>query len=400
MKRAMFVACLATAVAAYHLVGAEPEKKAEPQPASPSETPQQAKLSEQSPAPEQQPADVTEPVIPKRELVFEEKEEPFEMALFAADPEVLQQRFVAIVRLDAEQTIQTNPLVRSKTMDRMPQRLSRSSRDYGGLFRFMAQNAPHDRLPSPDLVESLTDRSSLHVRAVPNEEGYGGSNMESTMSFVVLAPTRERAKELTRAAITLFDYGLSYPIQREFLIRKRPQLEYQATSRASLREIEAEAAGYEKQLEASSEYEDVTQEALNGLITQQRLISVDLAGVRARIAACTKILTGRDQLRPSQVEQVEQIKITAEIELAGLEARKAAIDQIVGKAADRRELSEKLAAARARAEVAEKRIDSAQISINLFESERHRYEPLTIEGGVIPIHPIKWISAEERKGAS
>jgi hypothetical protein len=407
MKRAMVFACLVIAVAAGPVVGAEPQTKAAPKTPTPDQSPQPSQVSEQAPATEPQATDVTEPVIPKRELTFEDKEEPFEITLFAADPEALRQRFVAVVRLEAIQVMRSPRWRLSDPMHRVQSSVTGSSGVPEGLLYLLVQNAAPDRLPSPDLVEALTAHTPLyvrdyrrHIRGVPDENRPGTSRMEATISFIVLAPTSERVKQLTRAVVTLLDYGFSFPMQRDCLLRKKPEQEKLATLHASLTEIEAEMAGCQKQIEAFAEYEDVTQEALNGLITQQRLISVDLAGVRARIAACTKILAGRDRLRPSQVEQVEQIKITAEIELVGLEARKAAIDLIVGKTTERRELSEKLAGAQVRAASVEKRIDSAQSRIEEFQSARQRYEPLSIEGGVIPVHPIKWMSPEDEERAS
>ena len=407
MKRAMLFACLGIALAAGPVVGAEPPTKAKPQAAPAAQTAQPPRHSDQTEANEKQAAEITGAVIPKREIVFEEQEQPFEIAIFSADPEALQQQFAAIVRLDVYNAIRSPSWKVSGEVERVRSALKYSSSVPTTLLRALVQNAPRDRLPSPDLVEELTARTLLHVRdyhqgaqKVAIEERPGSYGVEVTISFIVLAPTSERAKELTRAVITLLDCGFSYPMQREFLLKKQPELDKLATLRASLSEIETEAAGYEKEMEAFAEYEDVTQEALNGLITQQRLISVDLAGVRARITACTKILAGNDQLRPSQIEQVEQIKITAEIELVGLEARKAAIDSIVGKAAERRDLWNELTEARARGFSVRNRIQSAQSRVDQFESLRGQYEPLPIKGGAISIHPIKWISPEDDEPAS
>ena len=63
--------------------------------------------------------------------------------------------------------------------------------------------------------------------------------------------------------------------------------------------------------------------------TEQRMIGVDKAGITARIDACNSILERRNQLPTSRVEQIETVKITAEIELVGLEARQSALTEIV-----------------------------------------------------------------------
>ena len=77
-------------------------------------------------------------------------------------------------------------------------------------------------------------------------------------------------------------------------------------------------------------FEDITAEAFANFTTQQRLISVNVAGINARIEACNKILR-RDALSPARIEQVETVKTSAEIELVGLAAKKAALEEIVTK---------------------------------------------------------------------
>ncbi|NQT11136.1 MAG: hypothetical protein HQ582_00205 [Planctomycetes bacterium] len=393
MKRAILPACVLTALLAIPVHAAEPQPEAKPesQPTPPAETDDEAVASEET------PTDATEPVIPKRELVFKEESEPFPLRLFSTDPEVLQYRFVVAISFGMGQTWRSVKRPLPDDLARLRVTLQTSSVVPTTLLDASVRRTPKDRLPSPDLVEALTSQSPPCVRYtifsdhVPRENRTSRDADGRHLQFLVLAPTRERAKELARAVLPLFDYGFSYPIQRHWLLEKRGGLEDLATKRASLSQAEEELRGYEKQLEALAEYEDMTKEALNGLITQQRLISVDLSGVRARIGACTKILAGRDDLRPSQVEQVEQIKITAEIELVGLEARKSSIDHIVEKANQRRKLLSELANARVRVDSAERDVSRSQQRVEECESERQRFMPFPIRGGTASILPLKWL---------
>jgi len=397
MKRAI-LQCLLTALLAIPVHAAQPPPEGQPK----SPPPPPARVANEAAASEAAPAEVTEPVIPTRELVFEQQSEPLKMDLFAADPEVLKLRFGVIVQLDAEGVVRPTKWGLPSDLDRLKSSLQRSQEVPTSLLRSFTQETPKDRLPSHDLVEALTVRTPLYMRDYRRSVGLvrdaskpGGSNIDATISFRVLAPTSERAKELTRAVLTLFDYGFSYPVQRHWLLMKQERLKDLPTKRVSLSQVEEELRRCEEELEAFAEYEDVSAEALNGLITQQRLISVDLSGVRARIGACTKILADRANVSENQVDQVELIKITAEIELVGLEAQESSIDQIVEKAGQRRKLSDEFAAVQKKVTLAERDIGRSQDHIEGYESARKQFMPLPIKGGVLPIHPIQWKPARE-----
>jgi hypothetical protein len=74
------------------------------------------------------------------------------------------------------------------------------------------------------------------------------------------------------------------------------------------------------------------------LTTQERLISVDIAGTRARIAAGEKLLPSSRLRGPKAIEQVESIKITAEIDLVDLAAREETIAKIIAEGTEYKRL--------------------------------------------------------------
>jgi hypothetical protein len=85
----------------------------------------------------------------------------------------------------------------------------------------------------------------------------------------------------------------------------------------------------QKQLGELKEFEDVTQEALSQYVTQRRLIDIDIAATRARLDACQKILSGRADLAPNKISQLEGLKTVAEVELVGYAAKRAALESII-----------------------------------------------------------------------
>jgi len=384
MKRAMFMPCVLLGMAAISARAAEPKpeaKKVEPQPAAVAEAPKEA------PAAEKAPAEVTEPVIPERKLVFEEADVELPMKLFEADAKLLEQHYVAVFRITADAR---GPRSLPGNLDSVYQ--SAIFRAPGPSFGNVMENTPKERLPSRELVSILTHNARRHVmsRMLDDEEAPDGFRV---VEFKVLGPTPEAVTELVVAILQLYDYGLSYPIQRESLRLVQQGEAVLAELRPELKKAEAELARQEEQLEPYREYEDITKESLADLMTQRRLLLVDLAGVEARIAECQKNL--HDPRTSAWKEQVETIMIAAQIELVGLRARKEYIDHVVEKGRERLALSSDVFQAKAKRSTLGVRVSRIEDDVEANRSQRKRFEPFPIEGGKITIHPVRWYSPDD-----
>ena len=385
MKRAILSACLLLAVAAVCARAAEPKpeaKKVEPRPAAPAQTPKEASTSEKA------AAEVTEPVIPERKLVFEETDAKHPMKLFEADAKLLQQRYVAVFRITAD----ASPGSLSGKLAQVYQ--SAIFNDPARSFGNLVENTSQERLPSREVVSMLAKDGRWHVthRTLDDRDTPRGFFV---VEINVLGPTPEVVKELAAGIFQLYDYGLSYPIQEEYLRRAQEAERMLPEFLAELKKADAELATQEERLEPYEEYEDITAESLADLMTQRRLLLVDLAGVEARIDACTKILSRRPPMTVDRMDRIEMIKISAEIELVGLHAREGYIDHVVEKGRDRLALWAKAKAARSRVAEPSRRVSKVESSLEEYRSQRKRFEPFAIEGDKITIHPIAWGSPED-----
>lgn len=357
--------------------------------------------AESKAAPQGEPAqkvvpDALEPVIPERELTFEVSEEAVSRKLTTPDPGLLEQRYVAVFRSE-ESSSRRGSRPRAPVEPYLQEMLVLGFQGFRrpGMLQKVVANVPQERMPAKDILDVLsaciTQRSAYFTHdlvgtADPYERKY-------YQSFEVLAPTPERAEELVRGLLSVYDYGVYYPIQRELLRLKRVSEGRLPESRAALKEAEKELTECEEQLDPLKEYEDLNEEALVHFTTQLRLISVELAGIDARIGACNKILA--KGVSPSHREQVEAVKITAEIELVGVAARKAAIEEIVEKGRRRVELLGSVEAARSKVSRSESILSSREQRIAEYEAERKDFMPFPIQDGKVTIHPIKWESGSE-----
>ena len=398
MKRTILACFALVALTAIHGLAAEPaaESKADPKQKS---SPKAA-------------AHASEQVIPRRKLTFDVSEEERLMPFNVADPELLDQRYVATFRLVGARPLRTygvsfySPLKgvdHSDARDRQRAIFFYGKTPSARVYNAILGEMPQERLPSEEIVSLLTKKnypyfSSSPVRADKDAatRGEGAAKPdEYYISCSILAPTAEQAKQLTEGVLSFYDH-VSFLLQENTLAAKETFEKELPQLRESLKQSQDELATLEKRLEDLSEYKDISQEALADFTTQQRLISVDMQGVKARIAACHKILRG-GRLTSSRVEQLETIKITAEIEMVGLAARKGAIEEIVKKGRGRMEAA--VGRVQASSRVRDRERDISQISegITHYEAELKKCMPLPVEDGKVTIRRIKWVPPEKKK---
>ena len=391
MKRAVVACLVLVALMAIHGFAGEPaaESKAGPKDkASPKAT-----------------AETPKPVIPERKLTFDVSEEEQPMAFDVADPKLLEQRYVATFQLvgpGRPRVYAFGPFAPEPINDYSRAVVRHKTLFFGGkpseaVLKSALDEMPKGRLPSKEVVSLLRMAGSPCLRRSLIRFDAGTEDQKYLSQFTILAPSPERAKELVQGVLSLYDFGGFYPLQRAALAVKGAYQKRLTEQRANLKEAGDALATLEKQLKDLKEFEDITQEALVNFITQQRLISVDMRGVKARINACNKILaTGMSRrLAPSRVEQLETLKIAAEIELVGLAARKEALEDIVKKGRERKEVSAKRVQALNRVGALEREVSRILEGITHYEAELKKCAPYPVQDGKVVIRRIKWVPPEQ-----
>ncbi len=266
-----------------------------------------------------------------------------------------------------------------------------------GFYHSLFSSIREERRPPKELVDAL-DQGEPYLR----NQGWTGSQNQVKMPYRILAPTPERAKELVQALVQLYDYGISYPMQEEFLRQRQEAAKELVQAQEEVKKVQAVIADCDKQLESLKTYEDIGKEALATYRAQQRMLDVDLSGIKARIDACNKILERRKELSASRVEQVETVKIAAEIELVGLEAKQSAIATIVRNGERRTALLEKkhennlLLGGRPGMRGLEAGMRGLEEEIAKCTATRKAWEACPIENGLVTIVPIKWEPAKAK----
>ncbi|MHC4178717.1 MAG: hypothetical protein ACYSWU_14495 [Planctomycetota bacterium] len=391
MKRAILACMALVALTAIRGLAAEPaaESKAGPK---------------DKPSPKAT-ADAPQPVIPKREFTFDVSEEEQPMAFDASDPKVLEQRYCANVVLIGPARLRTvtfgpfAPEAISGYVDAVSRHralLFGKSKPIPAVLKSALGEMPQERLPSEEIVSLLRQAGYPYLRRSFVRVDPRTEDDKHLLQLTILAPTPERAKELVQGVLSFYDFGVFYPLQKEALAVIGEYEKRLAEDRASLKGGQDELATLKKQLANLKEFEDITPAALANFITQQRLISVEMQGVKARIDACNKILGGAGRrLTPPRVEQLETIKITAEIELVGLAARKKALEEIVKQGRERKEVSAKRVHAQLRVSSLGGEISHVSSGIAHYKAELKKCAPYPFAEEKVVIRRIKWVPPEK-----
>jgi hypothetical protein len=385
------------------------------------------------------PAESAEPVIPKRELKFDVSEAEESLPLDKVQEGMLDQRYVATFKLvfvkkdkpaespqqDSEQqAMQGRGVPRINVIGWADSQSLFTTIHLGEPFREVMTNAISRRFQEfsvfqQDLVmkssgfnknlngqSSLFEAASVEARlskeivkafAVQNTPfiEHSISNDKSGMpAFVqirLLSPTVEESKKWVEAWLTIYDWGVCYPAQKECLNLKKKIEQILVEKTDALKKAEAELSNLKQEEDKYKNYEDINPEAILTLTTQRRLLSVDLAGINARIKACQEMLAKRS-IPDARKDQIETTLVAAQIELRGLDAKQEEIENIIKGAQSRQELLKKTRKLDYSIQILKSSADAARQLIVRIAEYQLGYYPLAVEDGEITIKRIKWVS--------
>ena len=321
---------------------------------------------------------------------------------------LLRQRYLAVFEISFEFPKEsesvadgTGGVIRRVTDEQttMFNGLSRRPSDW---FQSLVDSTPKERLPAEDVQSVFTKDFDLRVgRAITQKSPVSRTVVYDpatvthekirgkvlSVQFKVLAPSEERARELVGAMVSLFDYGYSTPAHGRYLSEKEVTETTIPQIRADLKQAQDELTRATKTLDELNEFADIGEAMLMDLAAQKRMIAVDMAGINARIGACQELLA-----KPGSVnrrERLETVKITAEVELVGLEARRAMIESLMDKGQQRVKVVTKANAAKTRLSWPERRLKEAESALAEYQTAIDQRMAFGKVSKVL-IYPIRW----------
>jgi len=363
----------------------------------------------------QEDAEIDPSLYTRPDVVFEVEEEPMTRQLTASDPEaikrMLELQYVAVVELASPKSPSFNqprlPLIPMEfwkltykwsgalyVVVEKPDEYT-AVREYSDFFctEYFAQLAamiPKEKLPADSLLSCFTKGPGRVPFLTISLAKYSDGAVERSLKrFEILAPTEEKARGLASTLLVLFDQGLTRQFQIHMHKSKRAAEGHLEVKRKELKEADRESGQLQKQLETPVV---VDLDSLAELRTQRHLLSVDLAGAKARVLAAERFLEMKTALRQGR-EHVENLKITAEIELAGLAARQQALDSLIKTGEERVDLQNRAKLSRRRVDEAEHWVAQYEEALSNADEAIELLGPFRLRDGKVVIRPVKWIAA-------
>jgi hypothetical protein len=246
-------------------------------------------------------------------------------------------------------------------------------------FQRMLSYVPEDRPPSKKEREFLSASIISRYIVQPRERN------SRLRELHVLGSTAEEAEQRARALLTMLDQGFSRPLQMGLF---KVRITFCEGLREAREKHKAATKSWEMLTARLKGYEEFTPDMLAGLRVQQLQLEVDLAGVKAKIATCEKLLTKMVDLE--RRKPIEDAKIAAEIELSGFEARRAKSAEFVAKVKERNQITEHHMDAGSSMQNLSQTISYFTHAIHGIDEEIAAFGPVQLVDDRVTIHPLEW----------
>jgi len=245
---------------------------------------------------------------------------------------------------------------------------------------------PADRLPAKELQELFA--SPTFVPRLFNLPGEVDSTVDGNWErrLRLLASTPEEAELRSRALLSAIDQGYSRPIQLHLW---RQRIAHCDELRAVDGQIPTQKMEVSTLTDKLREFQEFPPELLADLRVQLLQMEVDLAGVKARLALWEKLLAANAG-KEERLQQITTAKEAAEVELAGIEARRAKSAEFVGKVKERIALQDQLLTAQQTSLSSQKRRSLLQREIEQLDQELAGFSPVQLVDNRITIHRVDW----------
>ena len=334
---------------------------------------------------------------PKREIKFERSKDTFKRKLGKPNPKLFEQKYVANfqVKTPANGHEFRGNIVADGDVSRLqyigevslvsPQTTSAPGKLCES-FRRMIKYLPPGETIAKEALEFFADPQTIggmwnisHYldmeRATP-----GGWNI------FVLGATPEEAEDRAKALLALLDQGACRPMQLGIFKKRETFCVQLRDQRKSLEATQRTMSAADEELKS---YMDFTPDMLPNLRVQQLQLEIDLAGVTARIAACSRLLA-QPALKAERRNQFEDLKIAAEIELSGFEARRTKSEEFIGKVKTKIDLLSKHSTAENGQKKVHAAIEGSEQLIRYYERAVRAYAPLPLVDNKVTVQPLEW----------
>jgi hypothetical protein len=258
----------------------------------------------------------------------------------------------------------------------------------------MLTQIPADRQPAEEQRKFFTApvvRDFVSVDMPKGDSQFGarfeehGGKKITYRPFNILAATPEQAEQRAKALLTILDQGYSRPLQLNLFKQRGKFCQEFRESETKLAAIHKE---YQSAAEEFKQFSDFPDETLTGLRVQLFQWEAELAGLRAKIEACDKLLKGDGTAE--RRKQIEEAKVAAEIELAGCEGRRAKSAEFIDKVKQRSVVKNKRDLAAQQFSETNSRRDQLANGVRMIDQDIDMFGPVRLVDDAVTIQPVEW----------
>ena len=334
---------------------------------------------------------------PKREIKFERLEETLKRKLTKPDPKLFEQKYAATFRLDIPMNGQRYADFVQQAGDDVAQLafLGKSYLIYpqfnNGMelpsesFARMIMMVPKDNAITKEESELFTNLES-HSQIIRFSPEYKNRPESWKWNMSILGTTAAAVESRSTALLTILDQGACRPIQLAIFKKREPLCVQLRDQRKALEESRRMVNALQEELKA---YVDFTPDMLSNLRVQQLQLDVELAGVKARIATCERFLA-QPALKADRRNQIEDLKVAAEIEFSGFEARRSKSSEFIAKVKTAIDLTSKSSTADFSRKVALGETRQIEEQIKNVDAAIRAYAPLPLVDNKVVVQPLEW----------
>jgi hypothetical protein len=302
--------------------------------------------------------------------------------LFKVDPELIEQKFMASVRLrlPSRRHLQGLALLHSSTSIEAVVTPSTATKEVtvSAQFEALSEHLPKEHAISETTLKFLTSETA--DRDVQITNGPTGETIYS-----VYAPTAEVAEDRVNAIMALMDAGLR-SLQTRAIEQAREQINQWDGLQKQISELEKQIVAEREKLAQPSE---LTKEVVDSLIVQKIASEVKIAGLSARIKLCEDKLKA-EKISPQTQETLRDAQVRAEIELAGLEEELVRIKMLVRAGLDRQAMQQNVSRLLSDLQAHQHRVEQSLRSIASLAEAAEEFAPPHL-GDKVAISPIEWV---------
>lgn len=261
---------------------------------------------------------------------------------------------------------------------------SRDSRSPSEFFRALVNLTPKELLPQEDnlafFLSENVNQGQVHLSWLEEDRA-------TDFEFFIFAPSEQLAKTRAKTFFALLENGIAKPMreyEREWCKSLREEVESHKSRMETSRQAQVQL---EKTAEGTEYIDDVE---LRRLKSERRLLAVEVAGQRARIRAVEKLRNGKGGT--AAATKLDDIKMTSEIDVAGLSAQIEALSEVIGLGVQRAELESKIKKLVLVGEESWKALQAAEKRSRDHQALLEAADKLFVRyRDQVTIAPIKWI---------